>query len=282
MPKERPAGQAKADEMGSLTRMLGLLDLFSPGAPIWTAEEIIRHTGLSRSTCYRYIRALHMAGLISPVENGHFVLGSRILELDHQIRERDPLYNAAGDPMIQLSQATGHSTVVCALYSDSVMCIRRHLVQAAPETIYSRGYRRPLFRGASSKIILAHLPAHQLKRLYAPNRHEIATAGLGADWPDFRANLLQMRKSGHCVTAGEASAGATGIAAPIFNRRGAALGSIAVVFRTRYYRHQDHDRLAEAVIAAAREATAAVHHYHHQRDLAARSVNPGRNSTGRV
>lgn len=266
--------------MGSLTRMLGVLDLFSPAAPIWTAEEIIRHTGQSRSTCYRYIRALHKAGLISPVENGHFVLGSRILELDKQIRECDPLYNAAAEALARLSAATGHSSLLCGLYSDSVMCIRRNRVEGSPDTIHSRGHRRSLFRGASAKIILAHLPAHQLKRLYTHNRHDIATTGLGADWTAFRNVLQQMRKNGYAVTTGEAFPGVTGIAAPVFNRRGGVLGSIAIAFRAKDYRHDVRDALIEAVITAGKETSTAIGLYHHQLDLAARAVNGGRGTRG--
>lgn len=278
MPNGTMERTPKTGEMGSLTRMLEVLDLFSPEAPIWTAEEIIRHTEHSRSTCYRYIRALQNAGLISPVENGHFVLGSRILELDKQIRECDPLYNAAGDAMHRLSDATGHSSLLCGLYSDSVMCIRRIRVDNAPDTIHSRGHRRSLFRGALAKIILSHLPAYQLKRLYTNNRREIATTGLGADWVGFRKIVSQMRKDGYVMTSGEAFTGVSGIAAPVFNRRGAVLGSIGIAFSIRTYRQEDHERLTGAVIAAGKEISASIQTVHYHQDLAARAVNSRRNT----
>lgn len=271
---ERGIGDA-----GSLARMLGLLDLFTREAPIWTAEEIARYTGQSRSTCYRYIRALQRAGLISPVESGHFVLGSRILELDRQIRECDPLYNAASTAMAGLSAATGHSTLLCGLYSDSVMCIRRNLVVGAPETIHSRGHRRSLFRGALAKVILAYLPAHQLKQIYASSRPEIAAAGLGADWAGFRKILRAIRRDGYCMTCGEAFSGICGIAAPIFSRRGLVLGSVGVAFRTADYRPEDQETLVGAVKAAGEEASIAIRNYHLQLDFAARSIN-GRRGGG--
>ena len=267
----------KTGEMGSLTRMLEILDLFSPEAPIWTVEQIIRHTEHSRSTCYRYIRALQTAGLISPVENGHFVLGSRILELDKQIRECDPLYNAAGEAMQGLSAETGHSALLCGLYSDSVMCIRRNRVEDAPDTIHSRGHRRSLFRGSLAKIILAYLPTHQLKRLYANNRREIATTGLGADWVGFRKILLQMRKDGYAVTSGEAFTGNMGIGAPVFNRRGAVLGSIGIAFSLKRFRPEKQQNLIDAVVRAGEEISASIQSVHHHQDLAARAVNGGRN-----
>ncbi len=277
MPQEPSPESGRAEnrtgDAGSLARMLGLLDLFTREAPIWTAEEIARYTGQTRSTCYRYIRALQRAGLISPVESGHFVLGSRILELDRQIRDCDPLYNAASAAMDNLSAVTGQSTLLCGLYSDSVMCIRRNLVAGAPETVHSRGHRRSLFRGALAKVILAYLPAHQLKRLYAANRPEIAAAGLGVDWTHFRKVLLAIRKDGYCMTCGESYTGICGIAAPIFSRRELVLGSVGVVFRTADYRPQDHEKLVGAVKAAGEEASGAIRNYHLRLDFAARSIN---------
>lgn len=272
-PELAGCAERRMGDAGSLARMLGLLDLFTREAPIWTAEEIARYTGQSRSTCYRYIRALQRAGLISPVESGHFILGSRILELDRQIRECDPLYNAASAAMTNLSSATGHSTLLCGLYSNSVMCIRRNLVPGAPDTLHSRGHRRSLFRGALAKVILAHLPAHQLKQLYASSRPEIAAAGLGADWTGFRQVLLAIRKDGFHMTCGEAYTGICGIAAPIFSRRGLVLGSIGVAFRTADYRPEDQEPLVGAVKAAGEEASTAIRNYHLQLDFAARSIN---------
>ena len=88
--------------------MLGLLDVFTREAPSWSADALIHAAGISRSTAYRYIRALSAAGLLSAVADGHYVLGPRITELDRQIRQCDPLYNAAGPIMKRLVTATGH------------------------------------------------------------------------------------------------------------------------------------------------------------------------------
>jgi DNA-binding IclR family transcriptional regulator len=119
--------------------MLELLDLFTPAAPIWAAEDLIRYLGLSRSTGYRYIRALHSARLIAGVANGYYVLGERIIELDRQIRHYDPIYLAGGKVMKPLVEETGCSALLCTLYRDSVMCVREELAGNSPATLFSRG-----------------------------------------------------------------------------------------------------------------------------------------------
>lgn len=255
--------------MNSLERMLSLLEVFTTAAPVWSTEALISYSGCTRSTCYRYIKALQTAGLLTPVTGG-FVLGPRVVEMDRQIRTCDPIYNAGGPPMERLSKEAGHAALLCALYSDTVMCVRNVSSADAPDGLFSRGQRRPLFQGAASKIILAHLPPHQLRALYTRHRKPIAGAGLGADWEAFRSTLRAIRQQGHCVTRGEFQPGVVGIAAPLFNREGQVLGSLGIAMADTV--RVDESRLATLVMKAAAEATRRIASFEHGVDRPARAV----------
>ena len=55
------------------------------------------------------------------------------------------------------------------------MCVHQVIGRGPQEPVsYERGRLMPLFRGATSKIILAHLPARTLKSLFEQNGGEIA------------------------------------------------------------------------------------------------------------
>lgn len=208
--------------------MLRLLDAFTSAQPTRSTEELIKFSGSSRSTTYRYIRALQRCGLLSPVANGSWTLGSRILELDLQLRSCDPLYLAGGPPMKRLVERTGHTALLCTMFSDAVICIRDERGPGAPSGLFSRGQRRPLFTAAASKILLPYLPPHQLRRVYSNNKAAIAAAHLGHDWKEFRATLREMRTNGYCMTTGEFRPGVVGIAAPVISRSGVALASLGI------------------------------------------------------
>lgn len=252
----RARGARRSAEDGpenSLLRMLGLLDLFTQAAPVWSADSLIRYTGASRSTIYRHVRALHEAGLIRPVARGNYIVGPRVIELDRQLRQTDPLYNAGDVVMRELAVATGHSVLLCALFSDSVMCVREERAPDSPVNLFSRGQRRPLFTGAASKIILPYLPPHQLRSLYAKHKKTIATAGLGSDWTAFRGGLTAIRRAGYVVTIGEFNPGVLGLSAPVFNSAGHILGSLGIAGQSVRFRKADMDALAARVIEAAAE-----------------------------
>lgn len=223
------AGRKKeGDPQNSLERMLGLLDLFTPAAPVRPVSDLVNYLGTSRSTSYRYIKALHSAGLIEAVGNGSYVVGPRIVELDRQIRMTDPLYKDGSAVLKDLVALTGKSALLCALYRDSVMCIREERAEGSPANLFSRGQKRPLFAGAASKIILPYLPAHRLRSIFQHHQKSIAMAGLGTDWPGFRANLARIRRDGYAISHGEFNPGVFGISAPLFNAEGVVVGSIGI------------------------------------------------------
>src|SRR3954467_10054135 len=240
-----------SDSAGSLAKTFQILDLFSEADPVWSTAAIIEALETSRSTGYRYIKALHDAGLLTSVTNGYYSLGPRIIEMDMQIRMTDPLLLASHGVLEDLVDTIGHSALLCTAYRDSVLCIGESRAPDSPVNRFSRGQRRPLFQGAVSKIILAHLPHHRLKAIYARQSEEIARAGLGDTWKDFRATLGQIKRDGHLLTRGEFNPGVYGVAAPVLNEQRTALGSVGVAWDERERRDVEGERAVLAVKQAA-------------------------------
>jgi len=242
----------------SLGKMLELLSVFTTAAPAWSTEDLIRFSGTSRSTCYRYIKTLHGAGFLTPVSGGAWMLGPRIIELDRTMRLTDPVATSGGPAMRRVAQETGMSALLCVLFSSTVMCVDDVPATSAPPGLFSRGQRRPLFAGAASKVILAHLPPHQLRALFERHRKTIAAAGLGPDWDAFRAAMRAIRKVGHCITVGEFRPGVLGIAAPLFNADGEVLGSLGIAALAHKVAAKRRAALATAVESAAKDASARI------------------------
>lgn len=235
---------------GSLARMLHILELFTESQPVWSTSALIDALDTSRSTCYRYVKTLHDAGLLSAVRTGHYSLGPRIIEMDLQIRLTDPLLLASHGVLDDLVAEIGHSALLCTAFRDSVLCIGESRAPQSPENHFSRGQRRPLFQGAVSKVILAYVPHHRLKSLYPRHEAEIARAGLGGTWSEFRTTLGQIKKDGYLLTRGEFNPGVLGLAAPILTNQRTAVGSVGVAWEeTR--REVELDAAVRAVTLAA-------------------------------
>lgn len=244
--------------MSSLEKMLGLLDVFTAERPVWSSEDLIAHAGVPASTLYRYLKVLHRAGYVSRVANRSYVLGPRVMELDRVSRETDPVYLAGSPVAERLTRDTGHSTLLSILFSDSVMCVQQTRGQDVPPRLFSRGQRRPLVAGASAKGILAWLPMHQLRVIYARHDMAIAGVGLGSDWEQFKGELKRIRQQGYAITCGEYNAGIVSIAAPLFNGEGEVLGSLSLAASASLHPPARFERLAPKVVQAAGKVSAQI------------------------
>jgi DNA-binding IclR family transcriptional regulator len=211
-----------------------VLDLFSESAPAWSVEAVAEALGYTRSTAYRYVGELADAGLLVAAQSGWYSLGPRILRLDRQLRDSDPMLGAFRRiepglrPLGRGRDAREQMWLLCRIFRDTVICIHQSGALAA-DISFSRGFPMPLLRGATSKAILAHLPDRQLTRLYLANQAEAAAAGLGADWKAFKATLRDIRRDGYVASVAEVDRGVFGIAAPVFDPDGKVIGSISCV-----------------------------------------------------
>ena len=216
--------------MSSLERLLSILDLYSEAEPIWTLEEITRETGYARSTAYRYVKELCGSGLLISIGKGAHVLGPRFIEFDRLIRNTDPLLIAAQKVMPQLHQEFGSGLLLLSsLYGDKVLCIHQEPLIVDFKVSYTRGRPMPLFYGATAKIILTNLPERRLVKLFLNHRLEIAKAGLGDEWDQFKSHLETMRRQGYCISRGEVDSGVTGIGVAIFADDKTVIGSLTYV-----------------------------------------------------
>ncbi|MBC5784382.1 IclR family transcriptional regulator [Ramlibacter sp. USB13] len=258
--------------MSSQDKMLAFLDAFSVDAPVWSAEELAARFELPLSTCYRYLKSLHQAGLLARVGSGSYVVGPRVLALDRISRLSDPVYSIGSPVVAALSKRTGFSALLSVLYSDSVMCVQQVATEDAPAGLFGRGQQRPLVAGATANIILAHLPPHQLRSVFGKQKDSIAAARLGHDWDTLRAKLAEIRQQGYAFSAGEYRAGIAGLAAPLFNKDGEVLGSIALATSTKSERLAEFKALAPAVMKAAAAISAGIAESSNVVDLPARAL----------
>lgn len=234
----------------SLAKTLQILDLFTEAEPVWSTGDLIEALEVSRSTGYRYIKALHDVGLLASVRNGQHSLGPQIIEMDLRLRLTDPLLLASHGVLEDLVDQIGHSATLCTAYGDDVLCIAEFRASRGPANRFSRGERRSLFQGAVSKVILAHLPHYRLKSIYPRHAAEIEQAGLGTSWKEFRATLGTIRKRGYHVTVGEFNPGVIGVAAPILTSQKTAIGSVGVAWVERE-RRDIHVQDAKKVVTEA-------------------------------
>ncbi|HUZ66056.1 MAG TPA: IclR family transcriptional regulator C-terminal domain-containing protein [Beijerinckiaceae bacterium] len=238
--------------MAGTDRAISVLRLFTLSRPSWSVEEAGTALGVSTASAYRYFAALVDGGLLTPSTKARYILGPAIIQYDRQIQLTDPMLRAARPIMNDAIRTAPPDTTVllCRIFRDKVLCV--HQIgddHAQPAVSYERGRPMQLFVGATSKVILAHLPSRDLRNLYEHDRDRIEAAGLGRDWSAFKAALSSIRKAGYAVTSSEVDLQRIGVAAPILNDR-RAIGSLSYVIPAAH--ESSTTRLIPLAIAGAR------------------------------
>ena len=160
-----------------------------------------------------------------------------------------------------MEELVGHFAgiaLLCRRYRHQVLCVHQESNTDAFRSTYERGRVRPLLRGAASVVVLAYLPAHNIKRLYEQMAPDFAEAGLGETLADVKAALKAHRQRGWVMTVGEVTAGVVGIAAPVFDARQEVLGSLSLTVPANLCFARAHQSIAEQVTLCARIITKAM------------------------
>jgi DNA-binding IclR family transcriptional regulator len=251
----RAAAESPRDS--SLGKMLRVLDLFTIAEPMWTIEAIAERLGYPQSSTYRYVRELCAFDILAGAGGGAYIVGSRIIELDHQILSCDPVHQAARDlaPSLLRQIRTG-AVMVCGLRGDRVMSI---FAVKRPDTLdlgVERGRPMELFRGAGAKAILAHFPTRKLMRLYLDSQVEIARAGLGDTWKSFSKAVAGLRRTPYTMSKGEFDPRLCAIAAPIFDGDRRIAASLSMVLPVEEFGSESLERLSASMLDVTGEINA--------------------------
>ena len=216
-----------------------------------TAEQIAEALGLTRTTCYRYTRELGHAGLLIS-DGGLFMLGPRIIELDHRIIESDPLLNAGRPVISALADSLGATGLLTTCYDDRIINVFEHEGALQPLPLsFGRGTTMPVFRSSTSKVILASMSRSRLKRLWKQHQGEADCRAIGEDWLSFWKSLQTIKRQGYWTSIGELDVNVAGIASPILFGTGEVAGSMSLVFGLQQFAHYEVALLGARLRGAA-------------------------------
>jgi DNA-binding IclR family transcriptional regulator len=258
--------------MPKTVNVLQVLRLFNDERRQLQVAQIARLLAVSPATAYRYVAELEQAGLVEAAALGWYVLGPGIVELDRQIREHDPLIAAATDIMRGLSERTGGTALLARLHGLKVMCVHQVRGRHGPVAVsYERGRTMPLYRGATSKAILAHLGGDEIRRLVHNDAPALRRAGLPIREEALHERLASLREREVVHTSAEVDPDALGWAAAIRHGR-QVLGSVSLVMSSSAPGLDPH-RLAAQLLRAAMRVQARIESANEQPAVGSRAVS---------
>ena len=140
-----------------ISKVVALLDAFTPTAPELSLNELAALTGLPVSTTYRLASELVAWGGLERVEGGGYRIGLRLWEIGSLAPRGETLREVALPFMNDLYEAT-HENVHLAVLDGTEALYVEKLSAARDAGATRRGGRLPLHATAVGKVLLAYGP----------------------------------------------------------------------------------------------------------------------------
>lgn len=206
----------------SVERALDILLCFTDSTDLGLSE-ISSRLSLHKSTVHRLLATLENKGfLIRDIQTEKYRLGFRIWELSANLTHNDDPATLLLPEMERLRDLVEET--ISLYVRDGSERIRIQAVQSRQpiRRVAPIGARMPLAVGASSKVLVAYAEPYFLNELLNDPH-----------WPDFVnqevyvEQLAQIKQQGFATSVEERELGTAAVAAPIFNRNGQLVASIA-------------------------------------------------------
>lgn len=220
--KEGPG--AGGSSMRSVERVISILSLFAEEKNGLSARDIAVVTGIPQSTCFRMLACLVEAGILEK-SGTHYGVGSRILRMARGGQMYERLRRISLPYLRRLSLETGQSVGMSVVDKDNFRICVELVHNAAQELRQHIPLRTPLplHKGATGKMLWAHLPEVRQLQVYRDNAPEMEES-----WEQISRFLGEIRQTGYLASANERIQGACSVAAPVLNADGELVSVVTV------------------------------------------------------
>ncbi len=213
----------------SLERGIDLLFLFSQDRPTLSLHEISVALQIPQSTAYRLLATCRKRNVIArdPVTR-KYRLDAGLIRLQAAIQANLNLAKIAILHLEDLAARSGETSQLFLLQGDQVVCAEAVSSQNIIRFMPDKGRGLPLHAPAAGRAVLAFLPDAFLASYIRRNGLPALTPHTVTAPKKLRALLARIRARRFAVSFQQMYVGARGVAVPIFDHRGAVMGSLCI------------------------------------------------------
>ena len=214
--------------MESVLRATRLLDCFGPGEPALPLPELVRRGGYSKTTTYRLLTTLEVAGWLERAADGAFRLTTKPFRIGSILMHSLDVRHEAPPVMRRLSLALERTTYLTISAGTHAVCLERIDRGSAVRVMdLDVGGSQPLHLGAGPRALLAWAEEALLPNLLRVGL-EVRTPHTITNERDLRRDLAQTRERGFSISDSDVTAGVAAIGAPVFDMHDRPVAAISI------------------------------------------------------
>jgi len=213
----------------AVDRALDILLCFTREEPTRSLTQIAESIHMSKTTVHRLLATLENKRFITRDNNtGLYRLGLRFVEMASIVLQDVELHRWAQPYLQRLASEYGETVDLSILDGSHVIYLE---VIESPQRVKlaaAVGQRLPAFLTASGKALLAYLPDEQTRQIIQDNLAETSENN-SMTITEMMADLRITAERGYAISEQEYEDEINAVAAPIFDRDGQPIASIAIV-----------------------------------------------------
>jgi len=242
----------------TVDRLVRIVDSFTSQLS-WTLTDLSEDLDLPKSTLHRFLRSLEAHGILrQDEESKQWRLGYHLFVWGNLAQRSTALWDIAKPVMRDLVADTGETVLLTVYDARAVVCVEKVESSHSVRLALDAGSRRPPHAGASSKILMAHLPEEEIEEIIESQGLPKLCANTITDKEELDAELDRIRELGYAQSVEETDLGAWGVATPIRDWDGSVIAAIGVAGPTSRFGEQVREKYVSCCEEASRRISSAL------------------------
>lgn len=233
----------------TIMRSMALLDLFIQHDAL-TFQEMINLSGIPKTSVYRMINSLEEMGFLEKQEDNTYQLGLVFLKYGQLVASRLDIRKIAYPEMIKIHTETKEAVNLIVKERSEAVYVEKVDHQQKVRLYTAIGRRSPLYAGACSRILLAHMSVEEIETYIQQTTLQPFAKGTITDSDHLRKVLTQTKHDGFTISFSELENHTAEIAAPIFDATGKVIAGLSIAGIEADYTKSKIDELKKQLFIA--------------------------------
>lgn len=231
----------QVEPVSSVLKVFGILNALAEQREVGITE-IAQRLMMSKSTVYRFLQTMKMAGYVSQEDDTEkYTLTLKLFELGSKALEHVDLISLADKKMRDLATKTGEALHLGALDDDAIIYI--HKIDSSYNLrMYSRvGRRNPLYSTGIGKVLLAYRSEEFVRNALKDVVFTAHTPNTITSIDELLIELKKVRAEAVGEDREEQEEGLRCLAVPVFDRFGVVTAGLSISFPTIRFEQERRD-----------------------------------------
>lgn len=230
-----------------LEKTFDVLNTFTADNPEQSLTDIEKKLDINRTTIYRILVNLETYGAIHRnLNNDKYRIGPIMLHYARVYKSKYDFHEIAKPYIVELAELTGETVVITKAMNNIGICIDRINSKNVINITADIGKPISLLRGASGKIVGAHLDEEELLSVY-----EFEKEYLNQSFDEIKEKLKEIKDKGYSISFEEFDKDTAGVAAPILDIDSKFVAGVALIGPIFRFNEENIKFYTESVVKCA-------------------------------